>query len=83
MNMSMHTLKFPYRKILRPTALRLKWLHPDIVSYTAFFVAAGIGWCFYKADSLPILLVVAIVLILLRMTLNTLDGVCWQSSVVI
>lgn len=73
--MDMYLLKYPYRKILKPTALKLKWLHPDIVSYAAVIVAAGTGWCFYKANELPILLIVAIFLILLRMTLNTLDGI--------
>lgn len=73
--MNMYLLKYPYRKILKPTADKLKWLHPDIVSYAAVIVAAGTGWCFYKANELPILLVVAIALILLRMTLNTLDGI--------
>ena len=73
--MDLYLLKFPYRKILKPLALKLKWLHPDIVSYAAVIAAAGTGWCFYKANELPILLIVSIVLILLRMTLNTLDGI--------
>lgn len=73
--MDMYLLKYPYRKILRPIAEKLGWIHPDIVSYTAVLVTIGTGWCFYKSTEHNILLIVAIVLILLRMTLNTLDGV--------
>jgi archaetidylinositol phosphate synthase len=70
-----YLLKFPYRKILMPLAKKLRWLDPDIVSYAAVIVAAGTGWCFYKAAESPSLLLVAIFLTLLRMTLNTIDGV--------
>jgi archaetidylinositol phosphate synthase len=73
--MDLYLLKFPYRKILLPLAKKLHWLDPDIVSYTAVLVAAGTGWCFYKAAESRILLLVAIILTLLRMTLNTIDGV--------
>jgi archaetidylinositol phosphate synthase len=73
--MDLYLLKFPYRKILLPLAKKLHWLDPDIVSYTAVIATAGTGWCFYKAADSRILLIVAIVLILVRMTLNTIDGV--------
>jgi hypothetical protein len=58
-----------------PLAKKLHWLDPDIVSYAAVVVAAGTGWCFYKAAESPNLLLVAIFLTLLRMTLNTIDGI--------
>ena len=73
--MDLYLLKFPYRKILTPLAKKLHWLNPDIVSYAAVIVAAGTGWCFYKASDLHFLLLVAIGLTLVRMTLNTIDGV--------
>jgi archaetidylinositol phosphate synthase len=73
--MALHLLKFPYRKILLPLAKRLHWLHPDVVSYAAVLVAGVTGLCFYKAADSPALLIWAIVLTLLRMSLNTLDGV--------
>jgi len=73
--MDLYLLKYPYRKILSPLLKQLKWLHPDVVSYMAVVIAAGTGWCFYKAADSPSLLIWAIVLILLRMTLNTLDGI--------
>jgi phosphatidylglycerophosphate synthase len=73
--MDFYLLKFPYRKILKPLAKKLHWLDPDIVSYAAVIAAAGTGWCFYKAAESRILLLIAIILTLLRMTLNTIDGV--------
>lgn len=73
--MDLYLLKFPYRKILTPLAKKLHWLDPDIVSYVAVVAAAGTGWCFYKAADSPNLLLIAILLTLLRMTLNTIDGV--------
>jgi archaetidylinositol phosphate synthase len=73
--MDLYLLKFPYRKLLLPLARRLNWLNPDIVSYIAVGAAAGTGWCFYKAAGSRSLLIIAIILTLLRMTLNTLDGV--------
>ncbi len=72
--MDLYLLKYPYRKFLSPLLKRLGWLHPDLVSYTAVLVAAATGWCFYAATDSPNLLILAIVLTLLRMTLNTLDG---------
>ena len=73
--MDLYVLKYSYRKVLSPLLKRLKWLHPDVVSYMAVVVAAGTGYCFYKAADSPSLLIWAIVLIFLRMTLNTLDGI--------
>jgi archaetidylinositol phosphate synthase len=73
--MDLYLLKFSYRKILTPLAKKLHWFDPDIVSYIAVIIAAATGWCFYKAADSRILLLIAIFLILLRMTLNTIDGV--------
>ncbi|MBN2583151.1 MAG: hypothetical protein JXL80_08785 [Planctomycetes bacterium] len=73
--MGMYLLKFPYRRILTPLARRLRWLNPNVVSYAAVPVAAATGWCFYRAHEVPWLLLAAIALTLLRMTLNTLDGI--------
>jgi archaetidylinositol phosphate synthase len=73
--MDLYLLKFPFRKFLGPLLSKLKWLHPDVVSYLAVPVAAATGWCFYAAAGQPWLLMLAIVLIFLRMTLNTLDGI--------
>jgi phosphatidylglycerophosphate synthase/flavodoxin len=75
MKMDLYLLKLPYRKILTPLAKKLHWLNPDIVSYSAVIVAAGTGFCFYKAADSRFLLLVAIGLTLVRMTFNTIDGV--------
>ena len=72
--MGLYLLKFPYRRMLDPLARRLRWLHPDVVSYAALPVAAATAWCFYRAAEYPSLLLWAVGLIFVRMTLNTLDG---------
>jgi len=73
-SLALHTLKYPYRELLSPLAERMKFIHPDIISFTAFFVALLIGILYYYAGSKAYLLIVNIGLIFLRMTLNTLDG---------
>jgi len=72
--MGLYLLKFPYRRMLDPLARRLRWLHPDVVTYAALPVAAATAWCFYRAAEYPSLLLWAVGLIFVRMTLNTLDG---------
>jgi len=73
--MGLYILKYPYRRVLEPLARSLAWVDPDILSYAATVVAGGTAVAYYFASSTPTLLLVAIGLILLRMTLNTLDGV--------
>src|SRR3989339_1116448 len=73
--MAMYLLKFPYRKILLPTAKKLKFIDPDIISYGATAVAAITMFCYLFADHNPVLLIWSIGLTLLRMTMNTIDGV--------
>ena len=73
--MVLHLLKFPYRKILDPLAKSLHGVHPDIVSYTALAIAAGSGWSLYAGHLWAGWYLIAVGLTLLRMTLNTLDGV--------
>jgi phosphatidylglycerophosphate synthase len=50
-------------------------VHPDVLSYLATGVSLGTAFCYVRAADRPWLLLAAIGLILLRMTLNTLDGV--------
>lgn len=73
--MGLYLLKHPYRKVLLPLARRMKFVHPDVLSYAATVVAAATAVCYLRAASRPALLLVAVGLTLLRMTLNTLDGV--------
>jgi len=71
----LYLLKYPYRRVLLPLAKRLKFIHPDVLSYAATLVTAGTAACYIYATARPSLLLVAIGLTLLRMTLNTMDGV--------
>lgn len=72
--MALHELKYSYRKILDSFGEKVKFIHPDIFSYTALVVAFATGILYYNSGEIPILLIINILLILLRMTLNTLDG---------
>jgi len=71
----LYTLKFAYRKVLGPLTKKLMFIHPDVLSYAAVAVTAGTGVCYAFAGDRPGLLLWAIALTLLRMTLNTMDGV--------
>ena len=73
--MDLYQLKFPFRKFLSPVLKRMEPVHPDVVSYAAVGVAAVTGWCYYQATAGPALLIIAIALVFLRMSLNTLDGI--------
>ena len=71
----LYVLKYPYRKVLHPAAKRLTFIHPDLLSYGATGITAGTAACYLIAPTKPLFLLVAVGLTLLRMTLNTLDGV--------
>ena len=73
--MALHQLKYPYRKLIQPVVKKLTFINPDFISAIAFFVAFATGACFYLGSSKPCLFLWVIVLTLLRMTLNTMDGV--------
>ena len=71
--MGLYTLKFWYRKVIEPLA-KLN-VHPDFLAYLAVFVSLLTAVLYYFADKYPYFLLIAMILILTRMTLNTLDGV--------
>ncbi len=73
--MDLYLLKYPYRKILLPLAQKVKFIHPDVLSYLATIVSLITGLTYYFAAHEPILLIWAVGLIFFRMTLNTIDGV--------
>lgn len=73
--MALYLLKYPYRKILLPLAKKMKFIDPDILGYLATFVALITAFCYVYAPDRPILLLISVALTLLRMTLNTIDGV--------
>lgn len=49
-------------------------IHPDAISYASIVAAAGAGTCFWKAREIPLLLLAAPILCLVRLWLNMLDG---------
>jgi len=49
-------------------------IHPDLVSYASIVAAAGAAVCFWQAQAIPALLLVAAVLCYVRLWLNMLDG---------
>lgn len=73
--MALHQLKYPYRKFILPMAKKISFIHPDVFSWIAFVVTFITGYCFYYGYQNPKLYLYAILLIFIRMTLNTLDGV--------
>ncbi|KPK67159.1 hypothetical protein AMJ87_13840 [candidate division WOR_3 bacterium SM23_60] len=72
---ALHTLKYPYRKVLDSLAEKIIWIHPDVISFVAFFVSLFTAVLYSQSGVYPYLLIVSIFLIIVRMTLNTLDGV--------
>ena len=73
--MGLYVLKYPSGRLLTPLARALRRVHPDVVSYLAVALAPLTAACYIYGADWPVLLLAAIGLILLRMALNTLDGV--------
>ncbi|MFH2033627.1 MAG: class I SAM-dependent methyltransferase family protein [Candidatus Margulisiibacteriota bacterium] len=73
--MDLYILKYPLRRILEPLANRMIKFDPDHLGYLATFISLMTGTLFIFSSKHPYLLLVIIILILLRMVLNTLDGV--------
>ncbi|MGD9127985.1 MAG: CDP-alcohol phosphatidyltransferase family protein [Planctomycetia bacterium] len=76
----------PIADIFRTTAtmtvrlcVRLE-IHPDVISYASILAAAGAGACFWWAQELPLLLLLAPILCLVRLWLNMLDGMVALAS---
>lgn len=70
----------PIANIFRLTA---KWatalcvraaIHPDAISYSSIVVSGIAAICFWRASSLPVLLLIAPLFCFLRLWLNMLDG---------
>ncbi len=74
-DMGLYVWKYGYRKILEPWAEKFAWLDPDIVSYAALIISGFTAGCYVLAAEYPVLLLLAILLIFTRMTMNTIDGV--------
>ena len=73
--MALHQLKYPYREFINKTLKPLLWINPDVFSWLAFVITFITGYFFYAANENPTLFLWILLLIFLRMTFNTLDGV--------
>lgn len=72
--LALHELKYAYRRTLNSFGEKIKFIHPDVITLLAFFVTLVAGILYGKSGELPIFLVIGIVLTLMRMTFDTLDG---------
>ena len=71
-NFAVHGLRYSYLKLLNHLGDKIIFIHPDLMSFIAFFVAIATGFFYYKAGEIPVFLLVNIALIFLGITLNTL-----------
>lgn len=55
-------------------------IHPDLVSYTSIIASIVAGWCYWQAQAVPALLLVAPVFGYVRLWLNMLDGMVALAS---
>lgn len=74
-SLALHGMKYPYRRVLDSFAERITFIPPDVISFLAFFVTLAAGILYAKSGEFRIFLIINIILVFLRMTLNTLDGV--------
>jgi archaetidylinositol phosphate synthase len=65
-------VRYSYRKLLNNFVDRITFIHPDLMSFMAFFVAVATGILYYKSGEIPVFLLVNIGLIFLGITFNIL-----------
>lgn len=73
--MALHQLKYPYRDLIRPIVKKMLFINPNFISFLAVITAFITGYCIYKGAENPVMFLYVILLIFVRMTLNTMDGV--------
>lgn len=73
--MALHQLKYPYRDVIRPVVKHLTFINPDFISFLAVITAFFTGYYIYVGATCPKAFIYVVLLIFLRMTLNTMDGV--------
>lgn len=73
-DMGLYQTKFWFRNTFAGWTKYLIKIDPDLLSYLAVVVSAGTGICLFYFPYNANLLIAAFVLILLRMALNTFDG---------
>ncbi|MCM8787091.1 MAG: hypothetical protein NC935_03460 [Candidatus Omnitrophica bacterium] len=72
--MGLYQTKFWFRNKFKNLTKYFIWLNPDILSYSAIGVALFTGVCIYYSAYNAQLLLFSFAFIILRMVLNTLDG---------
>lgn len=73
--MNLYRTKFFARKVFKNIFGKMSFINPDLISYLAVAFSFVAGVLFYYSKASPLLLVFCIILILVRMFLNTADGV--------
>lgn len=71
-NFALYGLRYSYLRLLNNFGDKIKFIHPDLMSFIAFFTALVIGFFYYKSGETPVFLLVNMFLIFLWITLNTL-----------
>jgi hypothetical protein len=71
-NFALYGLRYSYLRLLDNFGDKIKFIHPDLMSFIAFFIAGLTGFFYYKSGDTPVFLLVNIFLIFLGITLNTL-----------
>jgi phosphatidylglycerophosphate synthase len=80
------TWRRPIAQAFRRTAhAAVQWcvrlgIHPNRVSYSSIVASAAAGLCFWQAEAVPALLIVAVGFCYLRLWLNMLDGMVALAS---
>ena len=69
---ALYGFRYSYLKLLNNFGDKIKFIHPDLMSFISFFIALVTGFFYYKSGEIPVFLLVNILLIFLGMTLNTL-----------
>ncbi|MFH0838775.1 MAG: CDP-alcohol phosphatidyltransferase family protein [Candidatus Omnitrophota bacterium] len=72
--MGIYSIKPAFRKFLRPCLTVLKPVHPDVLTWSAFFISVIAGISFYFSKSFPVLFLIIPILLFVRLALNALDG---------
>jgi len=71
-NFALYGFRYSYLGLLNQLGDKIKFIHPDLMSFISFFIAIATGILYYKAGEAPVFLLVNIGLIFLWITLNTL-----------
>jgi hypothetical protein len=65
-------IRYSYLRLLNNFGDRIKFIHPDLMSFIAFFIAVATGFLYYKSGETPVFLLINIGLLFLSITFNIL-----------